>query len=374
MPLKSSHVVAVALALGLAGWLASGQFDTGSEARVQPAQRVAEAPKARPLPSVRVRTSKAEPVERIVVINGRTEPARIVDLRSETTGRVVAIGAARGSRVEAGDVLLTVDPRERRAMVEMGEAMLKMRRIEFAAAQKLGQKGFQAETKVAEAEANLEAAEAELEQMRLALEHTRIHAPFAGVLQERPLEIGDFVDIGDEAARVIELDPLIITAFAAERDVGALEVGMAGTAHLVTGAEVEGTVRYVAREADPGTRTFRVELEVANPDHRLPAGVSAELDLTYATVEAHRVPASLLTLADDGRIGVKAVDGEDQVVFHPADIVRAANDQVWLAGIPSELTLITIGQGFVRAGTQVRPVPETADDDAEPAPLVAERG
>jgi multidrug efflux system membrane fusion protein len=145
---------------------------------------------------------------------------------------------------------------------------------------------------------------------------------------------------------------------------------MPGRARLVTGETVEGRIRYVASQADPRTRTFAVELEVPNPNGRFAAGITAELHVTYERTLAHRVPASLLALNDAGVLGVKAVNSDDKVVFHPAEIVRAEVDAVWLAGLRERLRLITVGQGFVRAGDKVRPVPEATS--AAPEALVAE--
>jgi multidrug efflux system membrane fusion protein len=307
-----------------------------------------------------VREVTAAPVASEIVINGKSAPARAVELRAETNGRVIELGAARGAAVRAGDLLMRLDPREHRAMVEQARATLKMRQIEHAAAQKLGAKGFQAETKVAEASANLEAAQAALERAELEFDHTAIRAPFDGVLEERPVEIGDFVDIGDELATVIEQDPFLVIGEAAETEIDRLRVGMAGSARLITGRRVEGRLRYVGSRADPGTRTFTVELEVPNPEGRFVAGVSAELHIALDEVAAHSLSPGLLTLNDAGELGVKAVDDQDMVVFHPAEVVRAGPDAVWLAGLPERLRVITVGQGFVRAGDRVRPVPEEA--------------
>jgi multidrug efflux system membrane fusion protein len=367
---KGSHLIAAGIAVGLAGWLASGQIGVDGPAP-EAAPAAIEAAEAVRVPTVRVRELAAEPIERAIVLNGKTAPARVVALRAETDGRVAEIGAARGAQVAAGEVLLRLDPRERRAMVEEAEATLAMRKIEYDAAQKLGAKGFQAETKVAEAKANLEAAQAALARARIELDHTEIRAPFDGVLDERPVEIGDFVDIGDAVATVIEQDPFLVTGEVAESEIGRLAVGMPGSARLVTGQIVEGQVRYIAVQADPATRTFTVELEVPNPEGRFAAGVSAELRVGFERALAHRVPASLLALNDAGVLGVKAIDQDEEVVFHPADVVRAEADAVWLAGLPERVRVITVGQGFVRAGDRVRAVPDGA---AMPdGPLVAEK-
>lgn len=366
--LKPAHALAAGLVLALAGWLLSGQLGAGNPPPGSATGGGSE-PAAREPPSVRIRSIAAEPVTREIVINGKTAPARTVTLRAETSGRVIGLGPERGVPVRTGEFLVRLDPRERQAMVDQARASLAMREIEHDAARKLGRKGFQADTKVAEAKANLEAARAALEHSRIELAHTEIQAPFDGVLEERPVEIGDFVDIGDPVATVIEQDPFLITGEVAETEIAKLRPGMAGSARVVTGETVEGRLRYVGSRADPGTRTLRVELEVPNPGGRFVAGVSAELRIVYARVAAHRISPGLLTLDDDGEIGIKAVDAEDVVVFHPATVVRAGRDVVWLADLPERLRLITVGQGFVRAGDRVRPVPEAAVDGRDaPAP------
>jgi len=370
MRLRRAHVIAAGLALGLAGWLLSGQLDGVGQA-VETAAAPERAPEQRERASVRVREVTARPIERVIVLNGKTEPARMVELRAETEGRVIALGPERGQPVAADEVILTLDPREREAVVAQARARLRQREIEYKAARELGAKGFQAETQVAEARAALEAARATLERAELDLHHTQIRAPFEGILEHRPVEVGDFVSVGDPVAMIVEQDPFVVTADVSERDVGRLATGMPARARLVTGRTVEGRLRYVASMADPATRTFEVELEVPNPDGRFAAGVSAELLIPYERVPAHRVPASALVLNDAGELGIKAVDDDGLVMFHEADIVRGEADAVWLAGLPERLRLIIVGQGFVRAGDEVVAVPES--EAPSPGPLVAEQ-
>jgi membrane fusion protein, multidrug efflux system len=364
MRIKTSYLIAAGIALAISGWLASGQLDAGKAGR-EPTAAAARSDSAR-LPTVRVRELVAEPVDLMIVVNAKTAPARAVAIRAETDGRVVELGAERGAAVEAGDLLVRIDARERAAMVEQAKAALRMREIEYDAARQLGAKGFQSETRVAEAEANLEAAQATLEQARIRLDHTEIRAPFDGVLEIRPVELGDFVDVGDEVATVIDQDPFLVTGEVSETEVGHLAVGMAGSATLVSGQTVEGRLRYIGSRADPATRTFTAELEVPNEGGRFSAGASAELQIIYDRALAHRVPASMLALSDEGVVGVKTVDGDNQVVFHPAEIVRADGDSLWIAGLPERVRAITVGQGFVRAGDEVRPVAESAVEQERP--------
>ncbi|MCE3249471.1 MAG: family efflux transporter subunit, partial [Geminicoccaceae bacterium] len=119
MRIKTSYLIPAGIALAISGWLASGQLDAGKTAP-EPAGPAAASDAAH-LPSVRVREMVAEPVELMVVVNAKTAPARAVTIRAETDGRVVEVGAERGAAVEAGDLLVRIDARERAAMVEQAE-------------------------------------------------------------------------------------------------------------------------------------------------------------------------------------------------------------------------------------------------------------
>ena len=68
---------------------------------------------------------------------------------------------------------------------------------------------------------------------------------------------------------------------------------------------------------------------------------------------------SLLSLADDGRVGVKAVDDAGIVRFLPVAVLGNADPgTVWVAGLPDRVRLITVGQEFVKDGEAVQAVPE----------------
>ena len=84
-----------------------------------------------------------------------------------------------------------------------------------------------------------------------------------------------------------------------------------------------------------------------------------------ASPRAASLSPSALSLSDDGRLGVKTVDETNKVVFMPVSIARAEERSVWLTGLPDQIRVITVGQGFVRDGSHVRPIPE-ASITAEP--------
>jgi membrane fusion protein, multidrug efflux system len=360
--MKRSYLMALAAGLALAGWIASGQLDAGREPAGTTGAAAGDGPGngaangGRAPVTVRVEELVALPVAREVVVNGQNAPSRSVELRAEAAARVVEVLVEKGSRVREVDVVLRLDPRDRVPLLAQAEATLAQREMEYEAARRLGQRGYQAETQVAAARAQLEVARASLARARTELDQTEIVAPFGGVLERRPVEIGDFLEIGNPVATLLETDPFLVVGDLAESRIAGIALGMRGEAVLVDGQRVEGRVRYIASEADPQTRTFRVELEVPNPQGRVAAGMRARLRLLLPSLPAHRVPASLLALDDTGELGIKSVDEEDVVRFHPAQIVKSDFEAVWLAGLPERVRVITVGQGFVKDGQTVQPV------------------
>jgi multidrug efflux system membrane fusion protein len=360
---KPSIFIALGVLLALAGWLLSGQLQNNAKP-VDSTATPREQSDA--LTRVRVRDFQAQPISQEIVITGRTEPAREVTLRAEIDARVMAIEAERGAAVKEGDIIVRLDLRDRRARLREAQAQVKQRELQYRAAQRLFADKHQSETQIAEARANLENARAQLEQIETEIDDAIVRAPFDGILEERPVEKGDYVSVGDTVARIIEQNPLVISGDIPQQDVHRVKIGAPGSARLVTGQEVQGRIRYISAQADEATRTFRVELEVPNPDNRLVAGVTSEIHLPMEQLTAHYLPMGILSLNDAGQVGVKSVNGDNQVEFYPVPILRTTTGGVWVGELPETVRIITVGQGFVHSGQEVEPVAEKAVAEAKP--------
>ena len=353
--MKASHILAVALAIGAALWVLSGQL--GEDAPGTAAQNGAEPPAAETAPAkARVADSTSQPYTVALTVTGRTEASRDVALRVETSGQVVEIGSEEGQYIAEGDLIVRLAADDRNERLARARALIEQRQIEADASAELAESGWRAETSDAAARAELQNARAELAAIELDIARTRVTAPFPGVLDTLDVEIGDVLDTNMEIGTLFDLDPLIVVAAVSEREVGNLEVGKVGTARLITGREVDGVLRFISRVAEPQTRTFRIEIEVPNPDHEIPAGLTADVVLPLETVDAHFVSPAVLSLADDGTLGIKIVDEQSVVRFMPVTIVADAADGIWIDDLPDDATIVTVGHDYVADGQAVEPV------------------
>lgn len=279
---------------------------------------------------------------------------------------------------------------EARARVTESEALLREAEINANAASRLSQDGFASETRVAQTEAQVEGARAGIVSAQAALKSAEsgletvaagissaqagvqsaqaavalaekeinrlvIRAPFAGLLESDTAELGSLLQPGGLCATVIQLDPIMVVGFVPETQVNRAETGAKATAIVASGEEVTGTVAFVSRSADPTTRTFRVEIEVPNPELTLRDGQTAEIEIAAAGKAAHLLPQSALTLNDAGVLGVRVVSEDGTAQFVAVDLLRDTPTGVFLTGLPDQADVIVIGQEFVTDGVPVIP-------------------
>jgi multidrug efflux system membrane fusion protein len=198
---------------------------------------------------------------------------------------------------------------------------------------------------------------------RTELDRSVVRAPWAGVITEVPAEVGGaaFSMAGKEIATLVALDPMLAVVEVSERKLAGIKIDETAEIKLITGQSVKGRVRYVSKSASATTRTYRVEVELANADGAIPDGISAEVVVALKAVPATPVPRSALTISSSGDIGVRVVNKDDNVAFVPVQVVEDQQDTMWLSGIEEGARIIVRGQDFVREGQKVAVVDAVAD-------------
>ncbi|MES2034580.1 MAG: efflux RND transporter periplasmic adaptor subunit [Pseudomonadota bacterium] len=352
MKFKNSHIVAA----GIAGAVVLVFVVGGVVASLGKDKKGAEAATATTIqdPLVQVSLIPASQQPYVVSVRGRTEANRAVIVRAETAGPVSATPAREGSFVAKGTVLCRISTDARQASLDQARAMQKTRALEKDASDRLAAQGYRSQTQVLAAQANLDGATAQVRQAQVLLDQVNIRAPFSGVFDRREAEIGTYLAPGAACGTMIQLDPLVIVGDVAERDVGKINVGETATATLASGEILTGRVRLVARDADPATRTYRIEIEAPNPGSRSRSGLSAQVKIVTGSGPAHLVPATALVLDSAGRQGLRYVVAGNRVAFSPVVVLDETPDGVWVTGLTGDARVITAGQSYVSEGQKVR--------------------
>ena len=260
------------------------------------------------LSSVTILNSNATNKSQILKSSGFTEADKFVQIRAEVSGRVISRPAKQGDFVKEGDLLCQLYIAGREA-------------------------------------------------------YPKIVAPFSGYLESLKVDEGDFLNTGAVCASLIDPDPMLLVADIAEKDIAQIQLGSEASAKLISGRMVNGLVSFIASSADKNTRTFRVEISVDNNDRTIRDGVSAEIYIKGKEEAAHIISPSILSLSDEGKLGIRTVNIENKVEFKEIKILEDTNKGMWVSGLGEEARIITLGQEYVFQGQTVN-VNETFSPEA----------
>lgn len=338
--------IALSIAVLILLWLVSGVFKSSDP-------KTAEQIPLTELTKVQVSQFSQRTYVPELSLRSQTEPYRVVELKAEVAGSVIAVPGGRGTKVEQGQAICVIEPKDRQSRVDHAVAQLEQAQIAYRGALQLKTAGYQSELAIAQAKANKESAKLALKQSEIALEDLSIKAPFPAIVETRPVEIGDFIAVGQLCARLVELDPVKVTAQVSENDMAMLNLGDSAVAEFFTHGDVEAHISYIAHEANSQTRSYRIEATANNPNLSLKAGMSGRLRVDQPSVNAHFIPASLIVLDTRGHPVVRAVVEKNLVKQIEVTVVGETEQGIWVQGLPETINLITVGQNYVSEGELV---------------------
>ena len=180
---------------------------------------------------------------------------------------------------------------------------------------------------LAQATANVAAADANVQRLRQLESFKRVVAPFAGVITRRNVDVGDLIDAGGGAGRVLfqlaQTDPLRVYVNVPQSYAHLVK---AGQPVVVTQAELRGQkfVGEVARTSasiDSATRTMQVEIALPNKEGVLLPGAYVQVALPLAASQALAIPTNALLFRGEGT-RVALVDAQGRVRLRPITLGR----------------------------------------------------
>jgi membrane fusion protein, multidrug efflux system len=364
---KLHRIAAFVVLIAASAWIVTGEFSSvGSAQEAQGKENPTVEPAAAEASAAAVPTVAAPVIRTVAVmdpgfadharairLSGTTAADKRVVLAARSDGVINALSLVKGAAVAKGAVVMTLESPETLAQAEIAEITLAQRERELVTAQKLYSGGNTPEIQLTSARSARDGATAELGRANAAVDRLELKAPFGGIVDKVDVEMGEWVQTGAPVATILALDPIVVQAEVSEVDVGSIATGSTATVTLVTGAKMQGVLRLVSREASSETRTFPVEIMLENPGNAIPSGMSAEVELLAGPVRAVVIPRSVITLADNGELGVRVIGSDDIAHFVPVGIIDDTEAGLVVTGIPDDVRIIVAGQDLVRDGDKV---------------------
>ena len=309
-----------------------------------------------------VKKLQKESFTKTLKFSGFSEASRIVIIKSQVEGKVSSKSFEKGKFYKAGSQLVLIDPEDKIARLKEMEALLNQRKKEYEVAEKLFKKGFRSEVKLSESRTNFENALALYEKSQVELNNTKILIPFDSTIEDSFIELGDYVKKGDKIAKIVDLDPIFVKVNVTENVINNLKLNQA-TSIIISDKSYEGLISYISKTSDPLTRNFRVEIKINNKQKQIISGLSSEVRINLSKEDAYFIPSSLISLDDQGKIGIKVVQ-EKKVLFLTIDIISDTGNGYWVNSNSKnnleDYMLITQGHEYVMEGENV--VIKNSDD------------
>ncbi|MDE0806243.1 MAG: efflux RND transporter periplasmic adaptor subunit [Longimicrobiales bacterium] len=279
-----------------------------------------------------------------------------VTISAQESGVVLNINLEKGSSVVKDQKLFKIDDQILKNQVGEARAAANLAKETWARRKNLFEDDqVGSELAYLQAKYAAEQADARLAILQVRLANTVIRAPIDGVLEDRMVEVGTMVNIGRDVGRIVSLSPIKVVAGVPERYALDVSVGTRAIAIFdVLGLSSEGVISYVGATVDPSNRTFKVELEMDNPNAMIKPEMIANVNVVRKSfVDVIVIPQEALVRTENGYVVylVDRVDREFRAVSRPVKLGPSQENRVVIeSGLNAGEQLIVVGQTLVSNG------------------------
>ena len=237
-----------------------------------------------PAMPVEAASARADTVIDAILATGQIEALQSIELRPDVEGRLVQILVREGSPVARGTPLFKIDDAELKAQVAEVAAERDLARQSLTRTRELlGQKAS-SQAELERAEATMRSNDAQLERLKVRLDRTLVRAPFSGVLGQRSVSLGDYVNTDTRLVTLQTVSPQRASFQVPERYADKLKVGQQVSFRVAAlpGRQFTGKVDFVDPVVQLPGRTIMVKASVPNPRRQLQSGMFIEVRLATA--------------------------------------------------------------------------------------------
>ncbi len=365
-------VFVLALILAISGCGSSDSTSTSDGASTSSEQGTPRAAGQRVVP-VETQTIGPTSFRDIVQVTGTVEAINDATISAETSGRVEML-AGLGRYVERGEVVARINDRLLEAAFNSAKSQYQLAEETYNRQKALRQDSIISAMEFDNARAQWEQAQAQLEQAREQLANARPRSPFAGRIEERNIEVGEYVGPGTPLLRVVNTQRVKVTAGVPERYINDIQEGTKATVNFRTlGLDrMEGRVTFAGRTVSPGSRTFPVEIELDNREGTLSPQMVTDVHFTRRVLENVLVVPQASVVRDEDSVSIYTVEAQgdrQMAVQNTVTLGPSGNGQTVVeSGLTAGDRVIISGQSQVTDGDPVRITQNTNELASTPSP------
>ncbi|MEM9301690.1 MAG: efflux RND transporter periplasmic adaptor subunit [Pseudomonadota bacterium] len=283
------------------------------------------------------------------------EAEQEADVVAKAGGVILELLVDEGDRVEAGQVVARIDRDRLEIQLKQAKAVLGKLESEFERLDELSEKKLISRDAFDKVKFDLEQQRASVELAELELSYTEVRSPIGGVISERLVKVGNLVELFSPLFRVDDFDPLLAVMYVPERELSTLALGQEARLNFdaVGDDYFMGRLERISPVVDPRTGTFKVTVEVDDPDPRLKPGIFGRVRIVHDVhADALTVPREALIIEDRGAY-VYVADGDKARKVDLVTGYTTAGRVEVLQGLEDGEYVVTSGKGSIGDGTLI---------------------
>lgn len=288
---------------------------------------------------------------------GTTRANETVIITADTTEKITAIHFEAGQKVEAGELLVTLDQRQELAQLRAAKAQLDEARSAYQRAKNLQKRNALSAATVQERLAEKTRNEVQVDVIEARLAELRIQAPFSGVLGLRQVSVGALVKPGDPITTLDDLSLIKVDFQVPSRYLAVLKPGLEieGKVSAFAGKVFYGQVQSVDTQIDTATRTVRLRAVLPNPEGVLKPGLLMTIKLKHGGRDTLLIPEEAIIKRGQNNYVYRVVPGATQSVAEQLVTLgaRRAGRVEIITGLSAGEKVVVHGVNKLRPGAEI---------------------
>lgn len=316
----------------------------------------------------------AEPAPQRLETLGEIRAMRQVTLSSEVGGRVVSISFEPGQRTKTGTVLVQLDDSTEQADLNAARASAAFARQQFERASELAKTGATSREVLQQREAARDQTAAQVQQLEARIRQKRIRAPFDGELGLRWVDLGQYVNAGDRAVTLTNLDTLYVNFDVPQQELAKLAVGQTVEVRSdAPGAQtLQARINAIEPQVGRETRNATIQATLKNEGRSLRPGMYVTASAVLPPEpDALLLPVSAIMTSASGNAAavVRELSPEKvgKIDIVPVRTGRRLGEQIVVTeGLKAGDMVVTEGQVRLQPGAEVRVVDKQTQEQGQP--------
>jgi membrane fusion protein (multidrug efflux system) len=281
---------------------------------------------------------------------------------AKTSGVVKKLFVEEGDYVQKGQLLAKLDDEQLLYRLNQAEANMKKAKSEYERNQEMYDKSLISADAYEKIKFDYESSKALYDLAKLDLNYSSIKAPISGVISQRFIKVGNMININESTFQITDFDPLNAVLYVPEQHMSKLQRDQLVelSADAIDDKSFAGYIKRISPVVDPGTGTFKVTVEVDDPQRILKPGMFGRVNIVYDThKETLMIPKEALMTEDKESIVYIIRDSMAFKKVVQSGYTNSTHLEI-MSGLSVGDTVVTIGQSSLKDSSLVQIVDEPA--------------